>query len=76
MAEVLTSRKTSKSEPAQDNVNADLLLDIYSKMLRIRRFEELAFKHYRKGDIGGFCHLYIGQEAVCVGAISALEKGD
>lgn len=75
MAEVLT-RKAAKSEMVNENLPTERLIDLYTKMLRIRRFEELAFKHYRKGDIGGFCHLYIGQEAVCVGAISTLEKGD
>jgi pyruvate dehydrogenase E1 component alpha subunit len=45
-------------------------------MLLERRFEEAAAKAYGMGKIGGFCHLYIGQEAVGTGAISALEKDD
>ncbi|EPG75495.1 pyruvate dehydrogenase E1 component, alpha subunit [Leptospira fainei serovar Hurstbridge str. BUT 6] len=45
-------------------------------MLLIRRFEEAAAKAYSMGKIGGFCHLYIGQEAVGVGAIAALEQKD
>jgi pyruvate dehydrogenase E1 component alpha subunit len=56
--------------------NIELLLHLYKEMLRIRRFEEQAFQQYQKGAIGGFCHLYIGQEAVCVGAVSCMEKGD
>jgi len=49
---------------------------LYTDMLRIRRFEETAFQQYQRGTIGGFCHLYIGQEAVAVGAVSCMEKGD
>jgi len=53
-----------------------LLKDLLEKMLLIRRFEEKAAEMYTLGKIGGFCHLYIGQEAVAVGAISALEPQD
>src|SRR3954467_7865743 len=52
------------------------LLELYSQMLRIRRFEEASFQEYQKGSIVGFCHLYIGQEAVAVGSISRLKKND
>ncbi|MDQ3474327.1 MAG: pyruvate dehydrogenase (acetyl-transferring) E1 component subunit alpha [Acidobacteriota bacterium] len=45
-------------------------------MLLIRRFEEKSAEAYSMGKIGGFCHLYIGQEAVAVGAISAIRKDD
>jgi pyruvate dehydrogenase E1 component alpha subunit len=45
-------------------------------MLLIRRFEERAGEQYALGRIGGFCHLYIGQEAVAVGAMAALKPGD
>jgi pyruvate dehydrogenase E1 component alpha subunit len=45
-------------------------------MLLIRRFEERTAEQYALGKIGGFCHLYIGQEAVAVGAIAALRKDD
>ncbi len=51
------------------------LLGFYEKMLLIRRFEEKAGQLYGLGLIGGFCHLYIGQEAVAVGLQSALEEG-
>ncbi len=51
------------------------LLGFYEKMLLIRRFEEKAGQLYGLGLIGGFCHLYIGQEAVAVGIQSALEEG-
>ncbi|MEN9924904.1 MAG: pyruvate dehydrogenase (acetyl-transferring) component subunit alpha [Pseudomonadota bacterium] len=53
----------------------DELLKFYEQMLLIRRFEEKAGQLYGLGLIGGFCHLYIGQEAVAVGLQSALEEG-
>jgi len=53
----------------------DQLLHLYEQMLLIRRFEEKAGQLYGLGLIGGFCHLYIGQEAVAVGLQSALQEG-
>ena len=52
------------------------LKDLLEKMLLIRRFEEKAAEMYTLGKIGGFCHLYIGQEAVSAGSIAALEPQD
>src|SRR6266478_1582039 len=52
------------------------LLQFYRDMLLIRRFEEKAGQMYGMGLIGGFCHLYIGQEAVVVGMQAACELGD
>ncbi|WP_211225247.1 pyruvate dehydrogenase (acetyl-transferring) E1 component subunit alpha [Rubritepida flocculans] len=54
----------------------DALLKAYRDMLLIRRFEEKAGQLYGMGLIGGFCHLYIGQEAVVVGMQAALQPGD
>src|SRR5881394_3054044 len=54
----------------------DTLVKIYHQMVLIRRFEEKCAESYSLGKIGGFCHLYIGQEAVGVGAISALRPDD
>ena len=54
----------------------ETLIDLYRKMVLIRRFEEKSAEAYSAGKIGGFCHLYIGQEAVAVGAISAIRKDD
>src|SRR5215470_20302548 len=54
----------------------DELLKYYRDMLLIRRFEERAGQLYGMGLIGGFCHLYIGQEAVVVGLQAALKPGD
>src|SRR5512143_173133 len=51
-------------------------LAAYRTMLTIRRFEEKAGQMYGMGLIGGFCHLYIGQEAVVVGTQMALQPGD
>jgi pyruvate dehydrogenase E1 component alpha subunit len=53
-----------------------VLLDLYRSMLTIRRTEEAAAKAYAQGKIGGFLHLGIGQESVCVGAIAALNPTD
>jgi pyruvate dehydrogenase E1 component alpha subunit len=49
---------------------------LLSEMLRIRRFEQLSLKHYQAGKIGGFLHLYIGQESVAVGTASLLGDDD
>jgi pyruvate dehydrogenase E1 component alpha subunit len=67
------SRRGRKQEPAADS---DALLRAYRQMVLIRRFEERAGQLYGMGLIGGFCHLYIGQEAVVVGMQMALEDGD
>ena len=64
-------KKASKS-----NASADELKTYYHEMLLIRRFEEKAGQLYGMGLIGGFCHLYIGQEAVVVGLEAAAEEGD
>src|SRR6266513_3087608 len=64
-------------EPAvQLNEDRDTLVKIFHQMLLVRRFEEKCAESYSLGKIGGFCHLYIGQEAVGVGAISALRPDD
>ncbi len=66
-----------KTDMALDNVPSnEQLMHIYKDMLTIRRFEEKAGQLYGMGLIGGFCHLYIGQEAVVVGMQSALIEGD
>lgn len=54
----------------------DALLEHYRAMYLIRRFEEEAARAYAQGKIGGFLHLYIGQEAIAVGSAAALKKGD
>ena len=57
-------------------LSREQLIELYRQMLLIRRFEEKSAEAYVAGKIGGFCHLYIGQEAVGVGAISAIRKDD
>lgn len=57
-------------------VDRETLINIYHQMLLVRRFEEKAAEIYSAGKIGGFCHLYIGQEAVAIGSISAIRKDD
>ena len=68
----MATRKSTK----KPNVSADELKTFYRDMLLIRRFEEKAGQLYGMGLIGGFCHLYIGQEAVVVGLEAAAEEGD
>ena len=76
------TRKADASEEKtpETGVNAfvgkDELLKFYQDMLLIRRFEERAGQLYGMGLIGGFCHLYIGQEAIAVGMQSISQKGD
>ncbi|WP_206367652.1 pyruvate dehydrogenase (acetyl-transferring) E1 component subunit alpha [Sphingomonas piscis] len=62
-------------EPKRFEPSKEQLLDFYKQMLLIRRFEERAGQLYGLGLIGGFCHLYIGQEAVAVGLQSAMTVG-
>ena len=51
-------------------------LRIYTSMLEIRRFEERAAQLFGMGHVGGFCHLYIGQEAVVIGVLMTINKND
>jgi pyruvate dehydrogenase E1 component alpha subunit len=57
-------------------MDQDLLTDLYRQMYLIRRFEQEAARLYTERKIGGFLHLYIGQEAVAVGSLSVLEQQD
>lgn len=66
-------KSVSNVSPAQD---AESMKKLYRDMLLIRRFEEKAGQLYGMGLIGGFCHLYIGQEAVVTGIQSVQEEGD
>ena len=67
------NRKAAKAEPGLDRAQD---FEAYRDMLLIRRFEEKAGQMYGMGLIGGFCHLYIGQEAVVVGMQMATKEGD
>src|SRR6056297_715643 len=66
----------TRKSTAKPNASKDELLHFYREMLLIRRFEEKAGQLYGMGLIGGFCHLYIGQEAVVVGREAAADEGD
>jgi pyruvate dehydrogenase E1 component subunit alpha len=63
-------------EPQRKTFTPEEDLEAYRRMLLIRRFEEKAGQLYGMGHIGGFCHLYIGQEAVVVGMQMAMKPGD
>ena len=67
--------RRAATKPKTPNVSAEELTQYYRDMLLIRRFEEKAGQLYGMGLIGGFCHLYIGQEAVVVG-LEAAASGD
>src|SRR5471030_2943118 len=74
MAQAAETKRRGKTKDKA--VDRDDLLKAYHDMLLIRRFEEKAGQLYGMGLIGGFCHLYIGQEAVVVGMQLALTDGD
>lgn len=66
----------AQKKAKKSNASAEELKKYYREMLLIRRFEEKAGQLYGMGLIGGFCHLYIGQEAVVVGLEASAEEGD
>ena len=66
----------AKAKSAGKDASAEDLLGFYRQMLLIRRFEERAGQLYGMGLIGGFCHLYIGQEAIAVGMQAVKKDGD
>jgi pyruvate dehydrogenase E1 component alpha subunit len=80
----MTTATPAKADPAAVDGAAPngsrhdkrLLLDMLRKMMVIRRFEEKTMQAYQAAKIGGFCHIYIGQEACAVGSISALREDD
>jgi pyruvate dehydrogenase E1 component alpha subunit len=84
VAKTKPNKPEAKSAPASENDNRPAAaefsreqeLSAYREMLLIRRFEEKAGQMYGMGLIGGFCHLYIGQEAVVVGMQMTLKPGD
>jgi pyruvate dehydrogenase E1 component alpha subunit len=74
--DMAVKRDAAPVDFADLSVSPKELLQYYRDMLLIRRFEERAGQMYGMGLIGGFCHLYIGQEAVVVGMQAALREGD
>jgi pyruvate dehydrogenase E1 component alpha subunit len=76
VAQQAEKRRRGKAASASDAMTQEQLLQAFGDMVLIRRFEERAGQLYGMGLIGGFCHLYIGQEAVVVGIQAALGEGD
>jgi pyruvate dehydrogenase E1 component alpha subunit len=66
----------SAAAPVNARLTRDERLELYRRMMRIRRFEERCLRSYQQGRIGGFLHLYIGQEAVAVGCCSVMRPED
>src|SRR5512146_2628979 len=66
------SQPSVRASDRRPDARAELLA-MYREMLLLRRFEEAAGRAYTEGKIGGFCHLYIGQEATAVGVHAALD---
>jgi pyruvate dehydrogenase E1 component alpha subunit len=75
-----SKKSSATAEKAPDPINASLTpeakIDLYRTMVRIRRFEERSLRAYQAKKIGGFLHLYIGQEAVAVGCCSLMGPND
>ncbi|HEY7246519.1 MAG TPA: pyruvate dehydrogenase (acetyl-transferring) E1 component subunit alpha [Xanthobacteraceae bacterium] len=71
-----TARSAADQPAAVPDLDKEQELRAYRQMLLIRRFEEKAGQLYGMGLIGGFCHLYIGQEAIVVGMQMAIKQGD
>ena len=79
----MSVKKKKATEPvdySKSGINASLTPDekirFLTEMTRIRRFEQTALKYYNQGKMGGFLHLYIGQEAVAVGTVSLMGEND
>ena len=72
----MAKQKTESASAVLDAACAPEWTDILRQMILIRRFEEATEQQFRRGKIGGYLHVYIGQEAVASGIISALRKDD
>ncbi|MEM9280689.1 MAG: pyruvate dehydrogenase (acetyl-transferring) E1 component subunit alpha [Verrucomicrobiota bacterium] len=78
----MAAKKKSKATaafsdaPINQKLTAEDKIELLRKMVRIRRFEQTSLKHYHSGSIGGFLHLYIGQESVAVGCVSLMGEND
>ncbi len=71
-----TKAVKTNAAAASSRLDDAVLLDRWAEMVRLRRFEERAGQLYSMGKIGGFCHLYIGQEAVAAGMQLCVQEGD
>jgi len=63
-------------DPINTSLEPEEKVRLFAQMVRIRRFEERSLRAYQQGHIGGFLHLYIGQEAVAVGSVSVMTEDD
>jgi len=70
MTDAASPKFDFSQSPINQALSPERKIELYSQMVRIRRFEQVSLKYYQSGKIGGFLHLYIGQEAVAVGTIS------
>lgn len=64
------------NSPINQSLTPERKIELYSQMVRIRRFEQTGLQYYQGGKIGGFLHLYIGQESVAVGTLSLCGEND
>jgi pyruvate dehydrogenase E1 component alpha subunit len=71
-----TPRLDFAGSPINQALTADQKIELFRKMVRIRRFEQAALQYYTAGKMGGFLHLYIGQESVAVGTLSLCGEND
>lgn len=76
METVLETNNVFADSPINSSLSPEQKIGFLRQMYRIRRFEQASLKHYNAGKMGGFLHLYIGQESVAVGTISVLGKND
>ena len=65
-----------KDHAANESLTEEEKVELLRKMVRIRRFEEASLKYYNAGKMGGFLHLYIGQESIAVGTASLCGNND
>ncbi len=74
----MTTVSDRKADPRQpvEGLGVERMLELLGQMMLIRRFEERTMQAYMQQRIGGFCHIYIGQEAVAVGSVAALRAED
>lgn len=76
MAKAAAAPKSHSQAPINAALTAEQKIGIFRTMSRIRRFEQIALKHYSDGKMGGFLHLYIGQESVATGCVSLMGEND
>lgn len=70
------SNANGRRKQGQSDLSTEALTDLYRKMVEIRLFEDAAQRGFRQGKIGGYLHMYIGQEAVATGFLESFQEGD